>query len=80
MQVESNLHVGFVVCADLLDPDVILGLNERLSGAVCLGESHDTGYVLELTVIVNLNLQNHTQIVPMSNVYSTSPPLTPQFN
>lgn len=57
----SYVHVGFVVGANLLDPDVVLGVNERLCGGVCLGESHNTGYVLELTVIVHLHLYTNTQ-------------------
>lgn len=50
------IHVRFVVSANLLDPDVVLGVDERFGGGVRLGESHDTGYVLELTVIVHLHL------------------------
>jgi len=51
-----DLHVGFVIRADLLDPDVILGVDERLSGCVCLSDGHDTCDVLEVTVIVNFHL------------------------
>lgn len=53
------IHVGFVVIADLLDSDVILGVNEWLCGRVCLGQSYNTGYVLELGVIIHLHLHAH---------------------
>lgn len=56
----SYIHVGFVISANLLDPDVVLGVDERLCGGVRLGESHDAGYVLELTVIVHLHLCTKT--------------------
>lgn len=51
------VHVDFVVIADLLDSDVVLGVDEWLCGGVCLRESHDTGYVLELGVIIHLHLR-----------------------
>lgn len=54
------IHVGFVVVANLLDSDVVLGVNERFCGGVRLGKSHNTGYVLELTVIVHLHLYTKT--------------------
>lgn len=54
-------HVGFVVGANLLDPDVVLGVDERFCGGVSLGESDDTGYVLEFTVIIHLYLENRTE-------------------
>lgn len=56
----SYIHVGFVVSANLLDSDVVLGVDERFCGGVSLGESHNTGYVLELTVIVHLHLYTKT--------------------
>lgn len=54
------IHVGFVVSANLLDSDVVLGVNEGFCGGVCLGKSHNAGYVLELTVIVHLHLHTKT--------------------
>lgn len=54
--VSSYIHVGFVVRTNLLDSDVVLGVDERFCGGVCLCKSHDTGYVLELTVILHLHL------------------------
>lgn len=51
-----HLHVGFVVGADLLDPDVVFGVDERLRGGVGLGQGHHAGYVLELHVVVHLYL------------------------
>lgn len=51
-----HIHVGLVVRTNLLDSYVVLGVNKRFCGGVGLGESHDTGYVLELTVIVHLHL------------------------
>lgn len=59
---ELHIHVGLVVVANLLDSDVVLGVDERFCGGVRLGESHDTGYVLELTVIVYLHLYTKTDI------------------
>lgn len=56
----SYIHVGFVFRTNLLDSDVVLGFDERFCGGVCLGESHNTGYVLELTVIVHLHLYTET--------------------
>lgn len=61
LQVHWYIHVGFVVWADLLDPDVVLGVDERLCGGVRLGESHDAGYVLELGVILYLHLDETRQ-------------------
>lgn len=43
------VHVYFVVVVNLLDADVVLGVNQGLRGGVRLGESHHTGNVLELT-------------------------------
>lgn len=54
---ESNTHVRFVVGTDLLDPDVILGVYEWLRSAVGLSDGHYTGNVLEVTCVVNFDLQ-----------------------
>ena len=49
-------HVSLVVGANLLDPDVILGINERLCGSVGLGEGHHAGNVLEVVVVFHFDL------------------------
>lgn len=51
-----HLHVGLVVGADLLDSDVVFGVDQRLGGGVGLGQSHHAGYVLELHVVIHLHL------------------------
>lgn len=51
-----HVHVGFVVGADLLDSDVVFGVDERFCGRVRLGQSHHAGYVLELHVVIHLHL------------------------
>lgn len=57
-----NVHVGFVVGADLLDSDVVLGVDQRFRGGVRLGQSHDAGYVLELHVVVHLHLDTEEKL------------------
>lgn len=54
---ETNTHVRFVVGADFLDPDVILGVYKWLRGAVGLSDGHHTRNVLEVTCVVNFDLQ-----------------------
>lgn len=49
-------HVSLVVVAYLLDPDVILGINERLCCGVGLGEGHHASNVLEVIVVFHLDL------------------------
>ena len=49
-------HVSLVVGANLLDPDVILGINERLCSGVGLGEGHHAGNVLEIVVVFHFDL------------------------
>ena len=56
---EGYSHVSLVVAADLLDPDVVLGVHKGLSGGVGLGQRHHAGYVLELTVVLHLHLHIH---------------------
>lgn len=56
------LHVSFVVRADLLDSDVILGVDERLCGCVGLSDGHNTRNVLEVTVIVHFHLQRDISV------------------
>lgn len=57
---ETNTHVRFVVGADFLDPDVILGVYKWLRGAVGLSDGHHARNVLEVTCVINFHLQ--TQI------------------
>lgn len=66
------VHVGFVVSANLLDSDVILGVNERFCGGVCLRKRHDARYVLELTVIVHLHLYTKTEAGDGTEQYTPS--------
>lgn len=51
-----SLHVRFVVVANFLDPDVVLGVDKRLCCCVCFSESHHAGDVLEVGRILHLNL------------------------
>lgn len=53
----AHLHVGFVVRANFLDPDVVLGVYEWLCSTVSLSDGHHTCNVLEVAHIVHLNLQ-----------------------
>lgn len=57
MKNEQHSHVCFVVSANFLDPDVILGIYKWLCGAVGLSDGHHTCNVLEVTQIVHFNLQ-----------------------
>lgn len=50
------LHVSLVVVADLLDADVILGLDKGLSGGIGPGQSQHTDDVLEVLLVFNLDL------------------------
>lgn len=50
-------HVCLVVTAYLLDPDVIFGVYEGLSGGVGLSECYHAGYVLKIVVVVYLDLE-----------------------
>lgn len=57
-----HLHVGFVVGADLLDSDVVFGVDERFRGRVRLGQRHHAGYVLELHVVLHLHLDAEEEL------------------
>ena len=56
LQVWNLSHVSLVVAADLLDADVIFGLDVGLGGGVGPGQSHHTGDVLEVLLVFNFNL------------------------
>lgn len=62
LMVREILHVRLVVAADLLDADVILGLDVGLSGGVCTGQSHHAGDVLKVLLVFNFDLweRRHT--------------------
>lgn len=49
-------HVSLVIVAYLLDPDVILGINERLCCGVGLGEGYHASNVLEVVVVFHFDL------------------------
>lgn len=49
-------HVSLVVVAYLLDPDVILGVNERLCCGIGLGESYHASNILEVIVVFHFDL------------------------
>lgn len=49
-------HVSLVIVAYLLDPDVILGVNERLCCGVGLGEGYHASNVLEVVVVFHFDL------------------------
>lgn len=57
MKNEQHSHVRFVVSANFLDPDVVLGIYKWLCGAVGLSDGHHTCNVLEVTQIVHFHLQ-----------------------
>jgi len=54
--VSGPLHVSLVVAADLLDADVVLGLDVALRGGVGPRQRHHAGYVLEVLRALHLNL------------------------
>lgn len=49
-------HVSFVIVANLLDADVVLGVDERLRCGVSLGQCHNAGNVLKVILTVHFNL------------------------
>lgn len=55
--VGSASHVGLVVAADLLDADVVFGLDVGLGGGVRPGQSHDAGDVLEVLLALHFDLR-----------------------
>lgn len=57
-----HVHVSFVVGTDLLDSDVVFGVDEWFRGGVGLGQSHDASYVLELHVVLHLHLDKEEKL------------------
>lgn len=57
---QNILHVGLVVAADLLDADVVFGLDVGFGGGVGPGKSHHTGDVLEVLLVFHFNLQERS--------------------
>lgn len=49
-------HVSFVIVANFLDSDVILGVDEWLRGGVGLCHGYDAGYVTEVILVLNFDL------------------------
>lgn len=54
---QRHSHVSFVVVANLLDADVILGVDERLRCGVSLGQRHDAGDILKVILTVHFHLR-----------------------
>lgn len=57
LMVRNILHVGLVVVANLLDADVVLGLDVGLGGGVGPGQSHHADDVLEVLLVFHFDLQ-----------------------
>lgn len=57
------LHVSLVVAADLLDADVVLGLDVGLGGGVRSSQSHYTDDVLEVLLAFNFDLWGETPLI-----------------
>ena len=57
------LHVSLVVVADLLDADVVLGLDVGFGGGVGPGQSHHAGDVLEVLLVLHFDLLGETPLV-----------------
>ena len=49
-------HVSFVVGSNFLDADVILGVDEGLSGGIGFGHSHHAGDVLVVMLVLYFDL------------------------
>lgn len=58
-----NLHVSLVIIADLLDADVVLGLDVWFGGGVGAGKGHDAGDVLEVLLVLHFDLRSDTSLV-----------------
>lgn len=54
--VPTHSHVSLVVVADLLDSDVILGIDEGLCCGIGLSEGHHTSNILEVVVVFHFYL------------------------
>lgn len=63
MFVKLYTHVGLVVAADLLDADVVFGLDVGFGGGVGPGQRHHAGNVLEVLLVLHFNLQEETPLV-----------------
>ena len=57
IETTSYLHVGLVVVADFLDPDVVLGQDVRLRGGIGSGQRHHTGNILEVKFVLHFDLK-----------------------
>lgn len=55
-RVQNVLHVGLVVVSNLLDSDVILGLDIGLSGGIGPSQSHHADDVLEVLQVLHFDL------------------------
>lgn len=58
-RIRNVLHVCLVVVANLLDADVILGLNVGFGGGIGPGQSHHADDVLEILLILHFDLQGN---------------------
>lgn len=61
-RVQNDLHVGLVVVSNLLDSDVILGLDVRLCGGIGPGQSHHADDVLEVLLVLHFDLQEGNRL------------------
>lgn len=55
-KLKKFLHVGLVVVTNLLDSNVILGIDKRLRCGIRFRQSHNTSNVLEIILIVHFYL------------------------
>lgn len=58
------LHVSLIVAADLLDTDVVLGLDVGFGGGVGPSQGHHAGDVLKVLLVFDFNLweRNHSLV------------------
>lgn len=64
----NTLHVGLVVVADLLDTDVVLGLDVGLGGGVGSSQCHHTYDVLEVLLVFNFDLLERVHLLVSSQL------------
>lgn len=57
IETTSYLHVGLVVVADFLDPDVVLRQDVWLRGGIGSGQRHHTGNILEVKFVLHFDLK-----------------------
>lgn len=57
IETTSCLHVGLVVVADFLDPDVVLRQDVWLRGGIGSGQRHHTGNILEVKFVLHFDLK-----------------------